>query len=203
MDNPQIDDTVWTLHPTIPGVRLTRNGRFQTCWQKVYPTKKLGGGECLRMTDRWRDVPKYINKHYRRYYVTFYATRNGKPRAHRNFLVAVLLAETFIGPRPPGHLVCHNNGDSTDDRLENLRYDTPKGNSRDAIKHGVAPRGSKHGIAKLNEEKVAEIRKLLFYGERVTAIARQYGVSFPVIISIRDGKIWTHVPPYVPEPQPA
>jgi len=51
----------------------------------------------------------------------------------------VLVAETFLGPRPEKLEVCHNNGDPRDNRLENLRYDTSRENSLDTVKHGRNP----------------------------------------------------------------
>jgi hypothetical protein len=52
--------------------------------------------------------------------------------------VHVLVAEAFLGPRPEGMQVCHNNGNSHDNRVENLRFDTPRANSLDQRKHGTA-----------------------------------------------------------------
>ena len=39
--------------------------------------------------------------------------------------VHTLVLTTFVGDRPDGMQACHNNGDKTDNRLENLRWDTP------------------------------------------------------------------------------
>ena len=51
--------------------------------------------------------------------------------------VHVLVAEAFLGARPEGaDCVCHNNGDPSDNRLENLRYDDRSGNSFDRRLHG-------------------------------------------------------------------
>lgn len=47
------------------------------------------------------------------------------------------VAAAFIGPRPTDLDVCHNNGDRSDNRAENLRYDTASSNMRDAIDHGT------------------------------------------------------------------
>lgn len=55
----------------------------------------------------------------------------------KNFLVHRLVLEAFVGPRPEGMFGCHNNGDPSDNRLENLRWDTPKNNSADMIRHGT------------------------------------------------------------------
>jgi len=46
---------------------------------------------------------------------------------------AVLLA--FVGEKPDGLIVCHNNDDPTDNRLENLRYDTHQSNQRDRLRN--------------------------------------------------------------------
>lgn len=48
-----------------------------------------------------------------------------------------LVAEAFIGARPEGLQICHNNGDHLDNRAENLRYDTQSANQRDSILHGT------------------------------------------------------------------
>lgn len=51
--------------------------------------------------------------------------------------INVLVLETFVGPAPSGHHACHNNGDSTDNRLVNLRFDTPSENNYDLVRHGT------------------------------------------------------------------
>ena len=48
-----------------------------------------------------------------------------------------LVAEAFIGARPTDADICHNNGDITDARLANLRYDTHHANMRDSLAHGT------------------------------------------------------------------
>lgn len=70
---------------------------------------------------------------------TGYLTVNldAKPRK-----VHVLVLETFVGPRPPKHDGCHNDGDRQNNALENLRWATRKENMADAITHGTAQRGA-------------------------------------------------------------
>lgn len=48
-----------------------------------------------------------------------------------------LVLETFRGPCPDGMEGCHDNGDLTDNRLANLRWDTPSANAYDRVKHGT------------------------------------------------------------------
>lgn len=60
-------------------------------------------------------------------------SREGAIKAHT---IHSLVAAAFIGPRPEGMHVCHNNGDCEDNSAKNLRYDTPSSNSLDVVKHG-------------------------------------------------------------------
>lgn len=62
-------------------------------------------------------------------------TRDGK---RKQIGVHRLVALAFIGPQPsPRHLVCHNNGDPRDNRVENLRWGTQSDNINDSVVHGT------------------------------------------------------------------
>lgn len=56
---------------------------------------------------------------------------------HTKRTVHSLVAEAFIGPRPEGLQVCHNDGDKSNNRPSNLRYDTGSNNVRDSVRHGT------------------------------------------------------------------
>ena len=60
--------------------------------------------------------------------------RDGK-QYHRK--VHVLVALTWIGARPTGMQVRHLDGDSTNNRLDNLTYGTPSENIADSVTHGT------------------------------------------------------------------
>lgn len=47
-----------------------------------------------------------------------------------------LVLEAFVGPCPPGLVCCHANDIPDDNRLENLRWDTPSSNQYDRVSHG-------------------------------------------------------------------
>lgn len=55
------------------------------------------------------------------------------------------------------------------------------------------PRGENMRNAKLNDEKVREIRLLAKSGKSLNSIAKLFGVSFPVIRGVVDRKLWKHV----------
>lgn len=90
--------------------------------------------------------------------------------------VQVLIALTFIGPRPAGLLVCHNNGIQTDNRIENLRYDTPRGNIDDMRLHGTMPIGQKHYRWRTDVDE-AELLKLRAEGWTQRSLAEHFAIG--------------------------
>jgi hypothetical protein len=54
----------------------------------------------------------------------------------RTFLVHRLMLEAFRGPCPDGMESCHGNDIKDDNRLENLRWDTPTENNLDIVANG-------------------------------------------------------------------
>ena len=48
-----------------------------------------------------------------------------------------LVAESFIGARPEGMEVCHNDGNPANNHVANLRYGTPSDNALDKVRHGT------------------------------------------------------------------
>lgn len=55
----------------------------------------------------------------------------------RKRLVHKLVTEAFLGPCPKGKEVCHNDGDHSNSRLNNLRYDTKRSNVLDCMRHSL------------------------------------------------------------------
>lgn len=66
-------------------------------------------------------------------YPTVKLSKNGIKKTH---LVHQLMLTSFVGPRPPGMESCHQNDVSTDNRIENLRWDTHSQNMVDVVKNG-------------------------------------------------------------------
>lgn len=104
-----------------------------------------------------------------------------------------LVLEAFVGPCPDGMEACHNNGDRTDNRIENLRWDTAKANQADRKKHGTYLCGEAVPYAKLTADKVREIRRRAEGGEKQAALAREFGVGDPQIHRIIKRERWAHV----------
>ena len=100
---------------------------------------------------------------------------------------------TFVGQPAARMDACHNDGSLTNNRLENLRWDTRAGNLADQLKHGTRIRGEKHALAKLTAEGVREIRRLATRKVSQRKIAEKFGVSKGLISRISRGLAWAHV----------
>lgn len=101
------------------------------------------------------------------------------------------VAEAFLGAPPPGHEVCHNDGNRANARLSNLRYGTRTENMADAVVHGTRARGER-ARHRLTEEQVAEIRRRGAAGEAYSSLAREFGVTDASIRNVCIGKTWDH-----------
>lgn len=112
---------------------------------------------------------------------------------HKTHHLAVVMLESFVGPRPPGYHACHNDGDIENNRLENLRWDTPSANNRDKIRHGTIARGETSGMSVLDNNKVREIRKAAAEGEPQNSIARRLGVGQSTVSNVVLRRTWAHV----------
>lgn len=103
-------------------------------------------------------------------------------------LVATLVAEAFIGPRPPGMECCHNDGNSSNNQYQNLRWDTRTSNEADKIAHGTSNRGANNGQSKLSESDVIAI----LADPRIhREIAVDYNVGRRTIDRIKRGESWS------------
>jgi hypothetical protein len=159
----------------MPWIRVSKCGRVQSC---------------LRKQGEWKEMtPSIAGRGYKAI-----CTRDlsGKKK-YKNYSVHHLVLETFVGPRPAGMHACHNNGIPHDNRLENLRYDTPAGNSADQKRHGTAAMGSRHGVSKLSEANVIDIDYRLRRGDELSDIAKFYGVCANTILYIALGRTWRHL----------
>ena len=56
-------------------------------------------------------------------------------KKRKNFRIHTLVMQAFVGLADEDEMVCHYNDIKTDNRLENLRYDTSKANQQDRIRN--------------------------------------------------------------------
>lgn len=96
-------------------------------------------------------------------------------------LVHVLVATTFLGPRPAGCDVRHLDGDPLNNRVDNLAYGSRTENIQDVYRIG-------RPWKTLTVEQVRDIRRRLAAGEKGRVLAREYGVSEACISAIETGR---------------
>lgn len=73
-----------------------------------------------------------------------------------------------------------------------LRWATRHENLLDRVSDGTDNAGSRHGMAKMDEQKVAELRRLA--GEHsYPVLSQMFGISIGQISEIVNRKQWTHV----------
>lgn len=99
------------------------------------------------------------------------------------------------GPIPQGFDVLHHCDNPPCCNPTHLFLGDHSENMRDRERKGRhnAPRGSKHGIAKLTEDAVIAIRERRRQGERGDLLAAEFGVSPSAIGLVVRYKNWKHV----------
>lgn len=169
------------LLPKYPGYHVTKDGR-------VFSRRKKYGAKTLEMEDFW--LEKSISYNKAGYPITSMTPIDGKAGAKQ---IHHLVALAYLGERPVGYYVCHNDGNKVNNNLLNLRYGTPKSNSDDRDSHGKTLKGEKAISAVIKEKDIPEIFKMACEGIMAKDIAKKFNVTAPTIGQIlRRGK-WKHV----------
>lgn len=113
-----------------------------------------------------------------------------------------MVAIAFLGPRPgEDFIVAHNDGDPSNNRLDNLRWATPSENQQDSIRHGTKyshPVGSKQADrnprAQLTWSQVELMRaEYAKGGASERQIAERHGIGKSQAHNILSGKSWQKV----------
>lgn len=123
-----------------------------------------------------------------------------RPDGYRNVnlrgkvrLVHHLVLEAFDGPRPPGMVGRHGDGNRDNNRLSNLSWSTQADNLSDTVAHGTKVQGSKQGSSKLTESDVLAMVFQCKAGRTYGEVAKEFKVSRSTVSYIMLGKTWKHV----------
>lgn len=103
-----------------------------------------------------------------------------------------LVAEAFVGQRPSGAQVCHEDGNETNNVSSNLRYDTPTGNAADRVDHGTHAIGEANPMAALTEDVVLQAYEEMKV-RSVMDVAIRTGIPRTTLSSIKNGYTWSHI----------
>jgi hypothetical protein len=156
--------------------QVSNLGRLKSLTRKMFGSNKIVKGKFIRPSN---------NKGY--LYVVL--RKNGLPST---FVVHILAAKAFI-PNPLNlPEVNHKNLVKSDNRVENLEWNTKQDNMDHAKRNGVIERGEDASLAKLKWTEIKEIRKSYF--EDINAKQRTLGEKYNVrgqnISSILQNKTW-------------
>ncbi len=172
--------------PGYPGYAVTSDGRVWSI-PRVVP---CAYGATRNKPGKWLCLDRTFDG----YHVAWLWAGNKRisRRVHR------LVLEAFVGPCPEGMECCHNNGDPSDNRLENLRWDTRKSNISDAIRHGthncLRMYGKSNRNAKLTDVDVRMIIYMSRTGEFMQKeIAEFYGIDTCTVSDILHKRTWLSI----------
>jgi hypothetical protein len=130
-------------------------------------------------------VPIHIHDGYQR-------VRLNVPGYPKWYTIHKLVAEAFIGPRPLGKIVAHDDGDPTHNWVENLIYKTTAENQADRVRHGTSNihirlEGS------FSENQIIAIRTARASGASLRVLAADYDVTISMISLICRGITYAHI----------
>ena len=177
----------WNPIPGFPGYEVSDYGRVRS--PDVRKRGYFKRGRILKPS------PRYHHRSGRLVCMVVNLCVDGHVRMAR---VHRLVLTAFVGPAPTGTEGCHNDGDPSNNRLGNLRWDTHLENYHDMRRHGTATRpprlvGESHPNTNLTERDVAAIRHEPARFGVNTTLGRRYGVSHQTIRRIRARETWAHV----------
>jgi hypothetical protein len=172
--------------PGFPGYRVGNDGSVWSKRIRVVRYGKRGWGRGIG--DTWNRLSLFKSHNG---YLTVGLRSDGVMSSWRVHRLVLL---SFIGPCPLGMECCHNNGNRTDNRLNNLRWGTRSDNGSDRISHGNSPQGEKNPKCKLDEAKVIELRAAHRTGEfSYSDLGRRFGITKSVAHKIVKRLLWSHV----------
>lgn len=173
-----MEQETWKQIPNHPMYEVSDLGRIRS-WNK-------------RMSDEKRLIPYILKPGTASHgYDTVVLCTDG---TQRSYCIHRLVLETFVGPPKNGQHCRHMNNDKSDNRIGNLRWGTRSENMMDRVKHGTANRGVKHGMSKLTDGDIIEIRRLYASGNYFQhQIGEMFDVSQSTISAICLYKRWQHI----------
>lgn len=180
----------WRPVVGFPTHEVSNQGRVRSVTRWI-PCSLAKSGAALRNSRLAKPSPRVIDGRLERMVVQL--AGNGVTKV---FGVHRLVLEAFVGPCPDGLEGCHYDGDAANNRLSNLRWDTPKANQADAIRHGRKRTCENHPKTKLTPNVVRYIRGLPQPWARGTLadLASRYGISASTVTAVRDGRSWYRLP---------
>ncbi len=169
----------WKPIPGYDGYEVSDQGRVRSFWKQA--GRPQDGGWVLM--DNPQRMMSTRGRRGSRDYPTV-CIKGVYEYVHRLVMLA------FVGPCPEGLVVCHNDDNPKNNRLENLRYDTQQANVDDAVASGSMGPGRKR---QLENWQIIQMRRLAANGASGSELAKQFGVSRRTVSRICNGHVHTDI----------
>ena len=105
----------------------------------------------------------------------------------------VLVAITFLGPRPNGLVIAHLDGDKTNNSVENLKYVSQRENIGHRRIHGTMHCGDRSHMSRLTDHQCSRMLDCLDAGFSRRQVAKAFGVSVSHVAALKAGRIRKHL----------
>jgi hypothetical protein len=160
-----------------------------------YEVSNLGN---IRNKETGRVLKPYRSNSGTGYFMVDLIDYSGGKRKKIKSLIHRLVAFAFLPLISGKDDINHKDGNKIENNKDNLEWVTHSENMKHAFDMGLNHKGSKHGISKLSEKEVCEIKTLLinktkrshpYYSE----IAARYNVDRKTVESIHRQKTWKEV----------
>jgi len=119
------------------------------------------------------------------------------PQVPKMVYVHRAVASAFIGEIKTGYVINHKDGDKSNNNLSNLEIVTYSQNSKHAFDNKLSTNpvyhGSKHGMAKLDEDTVLEIRSVYDKCKSIKNVSEKYTIPLGTIAKICYRQTWKHI----------
>jgi hypothetical protein len=172
---------------------IDENWKSIPSWEGRYDVSDLGNIRSLSYRGVKRKEPLIMKASFNDWGYLQIALFDRRWKKHYRVASLVLLA--FVGPRPKGKEVSHLDGNKTNNKLSNLRYETARENQHRLKEHGTCQYGEMNPFHKLTSQDVLEIRSLKKLGFSLSNLAAKYKVNPSHISRICLGLAWRHLLP--------
>lgn len=139
----------------------------------------------------WRPVTQYRRPYGARYFVVSLRDDDGRGKVVCRYVHRLVL-EAFSGSPAEGMVGRHLDGNTANNRADNLAWGTVAENAADKVIHGTRLSGERSALSRLTVVQVREIRARRSAGEQSKEIAACYGVSVGTVNDIVARRRWKH-----------
>lgn len=155
----------WLPVPGFPGYVVSESGRVRS------PNKEL----------------KHVQIPSGHLQVGLYKDKELKTLGVQRVVCLAFHADTYF----PGAYALHKDSNPANCHKNNLYWGTQSQNGRDMVEAGnFKTRNERHGMAKLDWQRVREIRRRYAAGEKQKPLSEEFGVHIAQISNIVRNKVW-------------